>query len=248
FAPGGAGGGERGGERGAGKRQQRTQAEAFAGNRLHGTRRGQTGGAAAAGESHEHGLGDVVLVMTEAEQVDAAAAKFAVEKRVAGDAGGGFGDGGFLGGPVRPSPGGKRNAERVADALTETGVGGGGGSAQAMIKVKREQTATGGGGGRVGVQEEQQRERIGPAGKRDGDTIAGGPGGAQAVERGRMQTFRGESRGERGGDDRPVHFLTANYADERGFERATRFHVSRMCLKFKSKARSKPVIVRYPII
>src|SRR5690606_39277213 len=86
FAPGGAGGGERGGERGAGKRQQRTQAEAFAGHRLHGTRRGQTGGAAAAGESHEHGLGDVVLVMTEAEQVDAAAAKFAVEERVAGDA------------------------------------------------------------------------------------------------------------------------------------------------------------------
>lgn len=200
LAPSRARSGQRGSNVRVRKREQRTEVDAVDGHDLHGSRRGESGGAGAAGQAHEHGLGNVVLMVTEAERSDAPATQLAIKERVTGGAGGGLG-GGLAGGSVGPLTGDEGDAEGGADAGAKPRVGGGRGPAQAMVKVQGDQPARGG-GRQVRAEQQEQRERVGPAGK--GDRDATGVGSRQTSQGRRMQARGGQVRGKRIGDGGPI--------------------------------------------
>ena len=184
--------------------EKRAQVDAAGGRLLlHGAGRGEAAGAAAARESHEDGLGDVVAVMPQKQHGTPAAAQLCREKADTGRAGRGLGYGDARANrrSVRPASGHERHVECTAESGAKPRVAGRGPTAQAVVKMKRQQARTP--LRPVRPQQKQKRDGIGAAGERHRpasvDRLRFRPS-----QHGGVETLARDGDGEAGCDGGPV--------------------------------------------
>ena len=165
--------------------EQRTQVHAAAGKRLHRTRCRQSAGAAAPREPHQHRFSDIILLVTEPQHP-----RFALQESMTRLPRLGLAR---IGTRCFPRGSHEGNPEPGANAATEIGIGPRRPPTQPMIKVQGENSLPA--LRPVRPKQQQQRERIGAAGKSHAPTAAA-RGFRPSHHRG-MQALPRNDRGER---------------------------------------------------
>ncbi len=156
--------------------QQGPKVTPACGHPLHRPGRRQSAPAAAAGDAHQQGLGNVVLLVTEPKHPAARRRQLTLEKSVARRTA--FALAGRTG-SIRPTSGLGVHTQRSADPFAKPGVIPRGAPAQPVIKVQRQDA-------RASIrpmrpEQEQQGQRVRPAGKRDRPGTADRPARRQSL-------------------------------------------------------------------